>query len=289
MHPWLDWIIYLLPKGDKVWCAVWFNLDFTSGTLVGYVFGTAPKYNRKEMGKALCYIVTELFFRLNCIFYDNCLWQHICLLWLSPFYIMVGDYCPGAIVSHCHSCRSLLIFTLKYSISTCMYICLMWLFYIIHNVFSWWLGHRCNDLGSAFCNLASNRGLDQLEENSQQKPSSCDSDCCQDGRPWLHSIMEDPPFFFLFWLCWIITNWSSHVIGDSAPTDRQLSPRKLHRVAVLKNRFADTIFKAREKTLTQVCYKFELPRMLELALLIFPAHWYICMWSFSNLILRLGW
>ncbi|XP_047156269.1 transcription factor GTE8 [Vigna umbellata] len=62
-------------------------------------------------------------------------------------------------------------------------------------------------------------GLDQLEDNSQFKPSSFDSDCHQDG--------------------------------DSAPTERQVSPDKLYRAAVMKNRFLDTILKAREKTLTQ--------------------------------------
>ncbi|EEF50952.1 bromodomain-containing protein, putative [Ricinus communis] len=63
-------------------------------------------------------------------------------------------------------------------------------------------------------------GLDQLEQTSQQKPSSVESDCCQDG--------------------------------DSAPNERQVSPDKLFRAAMLKNRFAETILKAREKTLSQV-------------------------------------
>ncbi|XVF60097.1 hypothetical protein PTKIN_Ptkin08bG0016400 [Pterospermum kingtungense] len=62
-------------------------------------------------------------------------------------------------------------------------------------------------------------GLDQLEQASQPKPSSLESD--------------------------------SHQDGDSAPTERQISPEKLYRAALLKNRFADTILKAREKTLTQ--------------------------------------
>ncbi|KAJ4729403.1 Transcription factor like [Melia azedarach] len=62
-------------------------------------------------------------------------------------------------------------------------------------------------------------GLDQLEYTSQQKPSSVESDCCQDG--------------------------------DSAPNERQVSPEKRYRAALLKNRFADTILKAREKTLSQ--------------------------------------
>ncbi|KAK7260637.1 hypothetical protein RIF29_26857 [Crotalaria pallida] len=62
-------------------------------------------------------------------------------------------------------------------------------------------------------------GLDQLEDNSQHMPSSFDSDCHQDG--------------------------------DSGAIERQVSPDKLYRAALLKNRFADTILKAREKTLVQ--------------------------------------
>ncbi|XP_054802837.1 transcription factor GTE8-like [Prosopis cineraria] len=60
-------------------------------------------------------------------------------------------------------------------------------------------------------------GLDQVDDNIGQKPNSFDSDQCRDG--------------------------------DSVP--RQVSPDKLYRAALLKNRFADTILKAREKTLTQ--------------------------------------
>ncbi|KAI5431072.1 hypothetical protein KIW84_035290, partial [Lathyrus oleraceus] len=62
-------------------------------------------------------------------------------------------------------------------------------------------------------------GLDQVEDNSQDKRSPSDSDFQQDG--------------------------------DSGPSERQVSPDKLYRVAILKNRFVDTILKAREKTLTQ--------------------------------------
>ncbi|KAJ8752033.1 hypothetical protein K2173_001059 [Erythroxylum novogranatense] len=40
-----------------------------------------------------------------------------------------------------------------------------------------------------------------------------------------------------------------HQDGESAPTERQVSPEKLYRAALLKNRFADTILKAREKAL----------------------------------------
>lgn len=39
--------------------------------------------------------------------------------------------------------------------------------------------------------------------------------------------------------------------GENAPSERQVSPDKLYRAAVLRSRFADTIFKAREKTLDQ--------------------------------------
>ncbi|KAL2529088.1 Transcription factor GTE8 [Forsythia ovata] len=62
-------------------------------------------------------------------------------------------------------------------------------------------------------------GLDQLELSFQVKPSSGDSDGPQDG--------------------------------ESTSVDRQVSPGKLYRAAILKKRFADTILKAREKTLSQ--------------------------------------
>ncbi|KAK7282013.1 hypothetical protein RIF29_10477 [Crotalaria pallida] len=41
----------------------------------------------------------------------------------------------------------------------------------------------------------------------------------------------------------------SHQEGESAPSQRQVSPDKLYRAALLRNRFADTILKAQEKTL----------------------------------------
>ncbi|KAI3823975.1 hypothetical protein L1987_05421 [Smallanthus sonchifolius] len=68
--------------------------------------------------------------------------------------------------------------------------------------------------------LESVSGLDQVEHMYQQKPHSVESDSQKDD-------------------------------GDSAPNSRQVSPGKLYQAAVLKNGFADTIFKAREKTLNQ--------------------------------------
>ncbi|KAL2320248.1 hypothetical protein Fmac_029217 [Flemingia macrophylla] len=62
-------------------------------------------------------------------------------------------------------------------------------------------------------------GLDKLEDKSQQKASFSSSDCHQDG--------------------------------GCGPMERKVSPDKLYRAALLKNRFADTILKAREKTLAQ--------------------------------------
>ncbi|XP_038996927.1 transcription factor GTE8-like isoform X1 [Hibiscus syriacus] len=60
--------------------------------------------------------------------------------------------------------------------------------------------------------------FNQLEQTSQAKSSSVESDCHQDR--------------------------------ESAPVERQVSPEKLYRAATLKNQFADTILKAREKTHT---------------------------------------
>lgn len=47
-------------------------------------------------------------------------------------------------------------------------------------------------------------------------------------------------------------------LGESELSERRVSPGKLYRAALLKNRFADTILKAREKTLVEVsfaCYR----------------------------------
>lgn len=63
-------------------------------------------------------------------------------------------------------------------------------------------------------------GVDQLEQSSQQMPFSVESEAYQDG--------------------------------DSELSERRVSPGKLYRAALLKNRFADTILKAREKTLVEV-------------------------------------
>lgn len=63
-------------------------------------------------------------------------------------------------------------------------------------------------------------GLDQLEQTTSQcRTISTEADSCQKG--------------------------------DNAPSERPASPDKLYRAALLRNRFADTIFKAREKTLVQ--------------------------------------
>ncbi|VYS66792.1 unnamed protein product [Arabidopsis thaliana] len=62
-------------------------------------------------------------------------------------------------------------------------------------------------------------GLDQLESASPEKISSVEADCQQDG--------------------------------NSAQNEKQLPPEKSYRAAILKNRFADIILKAREKPLNQ--------------------------------------
>ncbi|KAL1206029.1 Transcription factor GTE9 [Cardamine amara subsp. amara] len=66
----------------------------------------------------------------------------------------------------------------------------------------------------------SDGGLDQLECASQEKISSVDEADCQQN-------------------------------GNSAQNEKQLPPEKIYRAALLKNKFADIILKAREKTLNQ--------------------------------------
>ncbi|KAI3452535.1 hypothetical protein Pfo_009199 [Paulownia fortunei] len=82
--------------------------------------------------------------------------------------------------------------------------------------------HKKGDIDEVVGGHPSVSGLDQLEQGSQLKPYSSDSD--------------------------------GQLDGESGQTERQVSPDKQYRAALLKNRFADTILKAREKTLSQVGY-----------------------------------
>ena len=41
-----------------------------------------------------------------------------------------------------------------------------------------------------------------------------------------------------------------NIVGNYS--DKRVSPERLYRAALLKNRFADTILRAKEKTMTQV-------------------------------------
>lgn len=70
---------------------------------------------------------------------------------------------------------------------------------------------------------------------------SQEEDYCQFPR-CKHVIWMEPLTFFM---------WD--ILGGSAPAERQVSPDKLYRAALLRGRFADTILKAREKALDQVC------------------------------------
>lgn len=54
-------------------------------------------------------------------------------------------------------------------------------------------------------------------------------------------------------MCSIISPTSCNILGESAPPDRQVSPEKLYRAAILRSRFADIIIKAQENTTEKVC------------------------------------
>lgn len=53
-------------------------------------------------------------------------------------------------------------------------------------------------------------------------------------------------------MCSIISPTSCNILGESAPPERQVSPEKLYRAALLRSRFADIIIKARENTIEKV-------------------------------------
>jgi hypothetical protein len=113
--------------------------------------------------------------------------------------------------------------------------------------------------------------LDQVEQTSQQKPSSVESDCHQDGKH------KSQPETILLILEWLLTDHPLKIVGDSGPTERQVSPEKRYRAALLKNRFADTILKAREKTFPQVGYGFGLLKSFPIYVSLFWEHYRIWM------------
>ncbi|GMY15060.1 transcription factor GTE10-like isoform X1 [Fagus crenata] len=79
------------------------------------------------------------------------------------------------------------------------------------------LDQKESDPGDAEIENNSIDGVGLVEQNSQSKPISAEAD--------------------------------DHQEGESAPSERQVSPEKLYRAALLRSRFADTILKAREKAL----------------------------------------
>ncbi|MCL7023218.1 hypothetical protein MKW94_006149 [Papaver nudicaule] len=81
------------------------------------------------------------------------------------------------------------------------------------------LHQKQTDLNDPHDGSPSISGLDQLEQNSHRNPALVEANSSQDG--------------------------------ESALSERQVSPDKLYRAALLRSRFADTILKAREKTLGQ--------------------------------------
>ncbi|KAF9604395.1 hypothetical protein IFM89_006404 [Coptis chinensis] len=78
---------------------------------------------------------------------------------------------------------------------------------------------QTNNHGSSHDGNQSLSGLDQLEQNPEHKPISIEADSRQEE--------------------------------ENAQPERQVSPEKLYRAALLRDRFADTILKARQKTLDQ--------------------------------------
>ncbi|CAO2827033.1 unnamed protein product [Amaranthus hypochondriacus] len=77
-----------------------------------------------------------------------------------------------------------------------------------------------NDLGQDVGRNTSRSSLSQVDQSSQTKP--------------------------------LLIEVDGHKDGESAPSEKQVSPDKLYRAALLRSRFADTILKAQEKTLEKV-------------------------------------
>lgn len=79
---------------------------------------------------------------------------------------------------------------------------------------------------------SSGLSLEQKELDQRESRDSLDGFTERNSQP--KSILGEP---------------NDHHEGESAPPERQVSPEKLYRAALLRSRFADTILKAQEKTL----------------------------------------
>ncbi|XP_031271766.1 transcription factor GTE8-like isoform X2 [Pistacia vera] len=91
----------------------------------------------------------------------------------------------------------------------------------------------------------------EIEKDAAQKNSSSSSSSSESGSSSSASVNLDP----LELNCQgkpIAIEVDGHHEEESAPSERQVSPEKLYRAALLRNRFADTILKAREKALEKV-------------------------------------
>jgi len=91
-------------------------------------------------------------------------------------------------------------------------------------------------------------GLSQSEQNQQIKAPSVDEDGHKEGKHENKSWTEESAVNFEL----LSHPFSCTMLGESAPSERQVSPDKLYRAALLRSRFADTILKAQEKTLDKV-------------------------------------
>lgn len=94
-------------------------------------------------------------------------------------------------------------------------------------------------------------GVVPVEQKSLSKPISVDEGERQEGK---HEKSSQKLSALNFGAS-SDNSWCNFV-EESAPPERQVSPEKLYRAAVLRNRFADTIFKAKEKALEKVCYPY---------------------------------
>ncbi|KAI4336286.1 hypothetical protein L6164_014830 [Bauhinia variegata] len=86
-------------------------------------------------------------------------------------------------------------------------------------------------------NLGSGLPLDQKKWDTSNANTGKD---LMDGVGQIEQSSQSKP---------IATEREGHQEGESAPSERQVSPDKLYRAALLRSRFADTILKAREKAL----------------------------------------
>lgn len=118
--------------------------------------------------------------------------------------------------------------------------------------------------------------LPSAEQNALSNSSTVDPNCRQEGKRWkpMTKCVLLTMRHHLMNMC--------HILGDSGLPDRQASPEKLYRAALLRSRFADIIIKAQEKSIEKVWNLHILVKMCSSLHSVPALLWFVTILKFSG-------